>query len=170
MLALRQWSGGAFVENIVIGEVNRDWHAVRRARYYAERGEDYGFGASPSKALENLEVREARLAVRFDADLAQEIAFLALGAAETLKERGSPSLDKFEGYMGFIERVVCHAPLLATTWQRVQDEFDGVWLYDVTERFGREWAESLLEAFDETPEDRLDMILEDEMRDYESAT
>jgi len=101
-----------------------------------------------------------------DKDLADEIAFLALGAAEHIRENGPFDLRKHEGYMGLIDKVISHAPILAERWQRVGADFEGVWLYDVTERFGREWAETLLNEVDEEPKQRLDYIIDDEMEKW----
>lgn len=98
----------------------------------------------------------------FDKDLAGEIAFLALGAAGFIRDHAAADLRKHEGYMGLISKVICHAPMLAERWQQIGAGFEGVWLYDITERFGREWAETLIDGADETPEERLDYIIADE--------
>jgi len=102
----------------------------------------------------------------FDTDLADEVAFLALGAADFIRNHGAVNLREHEGYMGLIGKVICHAPLLAERWQEIGKDFEGVWLYDVTERFGREWTETLIDGADETPEQRLDYIIYDEMEKW----
>ena len=102
----------------------------------------------------------------FNRDLADEIAYLALGAAEYIRENGPFDLRKHEGHMGFISKVISHAPMLAERWRQVGSDFEGVWLYDVTERFGREWAETLLDEVDEEPKQRLDYIINDEMEKW----
>ena len=131
------------MKNITIGPTGPHCRVVAQARYYAERGEgeEYAFGTTPADALAKLEKREATADCQFDESLAEEIAFLALGAADVLKERRGESLDEYGGYMGFIGEVIRHAPLLSERWRRMNaEEFSGVWFYDVTERLGREWA------------------------------
>lgn len=152
--------------NITIGQVGAEWSIASSAHYYAERGdgEDYAFGATPAEALANLTQREAAKVAKFDEDLCEEVAFLALGAAEHLRAHAGANLDKFGGYMGLIAEVIRCAPLLERRWGQMDfGEFDGVWLYDVTERFGREWTKSLLEGCAESPEERLECIIADEM-------
>lgn len=154
------------MKNITIGSTGPSWRAAAKARFYAERGEgeEYAFGTTPADALAKLEMREAAAFFKFDESLAEEIAFLALGAADTLKEHHGESLDAYNGYMGFIGKIICHAPLLSERWRRMGvEEFGGVWLYDVTERFGREWAEELLNGADVCPAELLEHIIEDEM-------
>lgn len=158
------------MKNITIGTVDSNWKPVATARYYAERGdgEEYAIGATPAEALARLEAREATASAKFDEDLAEEIAFLALGAADFLAEHPGTSLGAYDGYMGFIGQVIRHAPMLAERWRRMDEgEFDGVWLYDVTERFGREWAEEMIAGTDETPADRLEYIIDDEMAKWD---
>lgn len=154
------------MKNITIGAAGPNWRAAAKARYYAERGEgeEYAFGATPADALTKLEKREAATHYKFDESLAEEIAFLALGAADVLKEHRGESLDTYDGYMGFIGEVIRHAPLLSERWGRMDTEkFGGVWLYDVTERFGREWAKALLNGTDVKPTEQLEAIIVDEM-------
>ncbi|MBA2077134.1 hypothetical protein [Rhodanobacter sp. PCA2] len=154
------------MKNITIGHAGPNWRTSARARYYAERGDgdEYAFGATPADALKKLEEREAALFRRFDESLAEEIAFLALGAADVLKEHPGKSLDAHDGYMGFIGEVIRHAPLLSERWRCTDTEqFGGVWLYEVTERFGREWAEVLLNGTDINPSEQLESILDDVM-------
>ncbi len=154
------------MKNINIGRVDSNWAPVAAARYYAQRvdGGEYAFGATPADALASLEKREAASTSKFDKDLADEIAFLALGAAETLKNHNGTKLDAFGGYMGFIAEVTRHAPMLIERWKRIEaNGFDGVWLYDVSERFGREWADELLNGTDESPAERLECIISDEL-------
>lgn len=158
------------MKDITIGRVSPDWRTAAKARYYAERGrgEEYAFGSTPAEALTKLEEREASSPPKFDETLAEEIAFLALGAADTLKEHRGESLDAYDGYMGFIGEVIRHAPLLSERWRRLDaEEFGGVWLYDVTERFGREWAEELLNGMSVSPEDQLEYIIVDEMEKWQ---
>lgn len=157
------------MKNITIGPAGPDWKLAASARYYAERGdgEDYAFGKTPAEALANLEEREASKDAKFDESLSEEVAFLALGAADYLRENKGVDLSEFGGYMGIIGAVVQCAPLLERRWSRMKaDEFDGVWLYDVTERFGHEWAESLLTRGNEDPEDLLECIVADEMEKW----
>ncbi|MBS0432941.1 MAG: hypothetical protein JSS21_11140 [Proteobacteria bacterium] len=78
-------------------------------------------------------------------------------------------LSKFGGYMGFITEAVRHAPMLLERWRLMTDDFGGVWLYDVTERFGREWAQVLLESKLEGAEDLLENIIVDEMKKWEGV-
>ena len=100
----------------------------------------------------------------FDNDIADEIAFLAIGAAAYIREKRPFYLPKYDGYIGVISEVIQHAPLLAQRWRQFgPDGFDGVWLYDVSERFGRELAESLLGGADEKPDQLLDYIINNEM-------
>ena len=155
--------------NITIGPTGPDWRAAAKARYYAERGEgeEYAFGTTPADALAKLEKREAATHYKFDESLAEEIAFLALGAADALKAHRGKSLDAYDGYMGFIGEVIRHAPLLSERWRRMDaEEFGGVWLYDVTERFGREWAEELLSRTGVSPAEQLESIIVDEMEKW----
>lgn len=154
------------MRTITIGSVDPDWRTATKARYYAERGdgEGYAFGATPTDALAKLEQREAAAHYKFDESLAEEIALLALGAADTLKKHHGESLDAYDGYVGFIGEVIRHAPLLSERWRRVDaEEFGGVWLYDVTERFGRKWAEELLNQTGVSPADQLEFIIDEEM-------
>jgi hypothetical protein len=156
------------MKNITIGQTD-DWKPMSSARYYAQRGEgdEYAFGMTTAEALANLEKREAAVAPKFDIGLAEEVAFLALGASECLREHQDCDLCEFGGYMGFISEVIQHAPLLTDRWQKTQNDFSGVWLYDVTERFGREWAETLLDKKTEDSSEFLEYILADEARKWE---
>lgn len=157
------------MSNITIGLTGTDWRVAATARYYAERGngKEFAFGMTPAQALARLEERETLANPRFDQNLVEEIAFLALGAAEFLREHRSSNLDKFNGYMGLIGEVTRCAPLLARRWSQMEvGEFDGVWLYDVTERFGREWAEELLADTKESPSERLECIIANEMEKW----
>lgn len=154
------------MKNITIGVAGSNWRAAATARYYAERGngEEYAFGTTPAEALARLEKREAMMLPNFDESLAEEVAFLALGAADFLKDHQGASLDPHGGYLGFIGEIIRHAPLLSERWRRMKaDEFSGVWLYDVTERFGREWAKELFDRTGVSPADQLEYIIEDEM-------
>jgi hypothetical protein len=154
------------MKNITIGHAGPNWRIAAAARYYAERGdgEEFAFGTTPAEALAKLEEREAAAFPKFDESLAEEIAFLALGAADFLKDHRGTSLDPYDGYLGFIGEVIRHAPMLSERWRRMEaDEFGGVWLYDVTERFGREWAEELFDRTGVSPANRLESIIEDEM-------
>lgn len=153
------------MKNITIGQTGADWKMNASARYYAERGEgdEYAFGMTAVEALTNLEKREAALSQKFDIGLAEEIAFLALGAAKCLRDHKGRDLCDFGGYMGFISEVIQQAPALAARWKELQDEFGGVWLYDVTERFGRKWAESLLDGGVEKSAEILEFIISDEI-------
>lgn len=157
------------MNEITIGRLGPDWKPSSVARYYAERGNDgdYAFGSTPVEALVRLEAREAAAKSKFDGDLAEEIAFLALGADEFLKEHRSTNLGSCGGYMGFIAEVIRHAPMLAEySKHAVEDGFGGVWLYDVTQRFGREWAREVSAGSDESPEGRLECIIADEMEKW----
>lgn len=157
------------MKNITIGSTGPNWQVAARARFYAERGkgEEYAFGTTPADALTKLEEREAAAHFKFDESLAEEVAFLALGAADVLREHHGESLDAYEGYMGFIGKIICHAPLLSERWRRMDvEEFGGVWLYDVTERFGREWAEELLQGANMNPADHLESIIEDVLTEW----
>jgi len=154
------------MRNITIGLAGPDWHAAANARYYAERGdgEEYAFGATPADALAKLERRETAASATFDESLVEEVAFLVVGAVDFLNEHRGASLDTYDGYMGFIGQITRHAPMLAERWSRVNtEEFSAVWLYDVTERFGREWAEELFNGTDKNPASLLDSIIGDEM-------
>lgn len=157
------------MKNITIGPVGPNWRAAASAHYYAERGdgEEYAFGTTPADALAKLEKREASTSAKFDESLAEEIAFLALGAADVLKAHHRESLDTYGGYMGFIGEVIRHAPMLSERWRHMDAEgFGGVWLYDVSERFGREWAEGLLSGTGVNPEEQLECIIVDEMEKW----
>ncbi len=156
------------MNKITIGQTD-DWKPTASASYYAQRGEggEYAFGKTTAEALANLEKREAAVAQKFDIGLAEEIAFIALGAAECLRDHKGRDLCDFGGYMGFISDVIQHAPVLTARWQELRDEFSGVWLYDVTERFGREWAEALLNGNTEKPMEFLEYVITDEMSKWE---
>ena len=157
------------MKNITIGPVDPNWKVAAAAQYYAERdgGEEYAFGSSPAEALENLERREAAVSPAFDEGLSEEIAFLALGAADFLKNHQGVNFDAYDGYIGFIGEVTRHAPMLGKRWRLMRcGEFGGVWLYDVTERFGREWAEELINRTGESAAERLDYIIDDEMEKW----
>lgn len=157
------------MKSITIGLVGTDWKVAARARYYAERGngKDLAFGMTPTEALARLEQREAATNSNPRQESADEVAFLALGAADALRDHRNADLRKFGGYMGLISEVISCAPLLAKRWSQMQTgEFGGVWLYDVTERFGREWAEEILNGTEENPSDRLECIIADEMEKW----
>jgi len=152
------------MKNITIGMTGPNWVPARSASYYAQRGDagDYAFGSSCGEALANLEEREAKSNQPRHEDLAEEVAFLALGAAEYLRTERGFKRARLGGYMGVITEVIRCAPLLADRWRQVnEEEYAGVWLYDVTERFGREWAEALLEDTQQCAEDLLESILND---------
>ncbi|TAM32730.1 MAG: hypothetical protein EPN68_02525 [Rhodanobacter sp.] len=154
------------MKSITIGLTSPTWRPAAKARYYAERGdgEEYAFGATPAEALARLEKREAGVTPKVDKTLAEEIAFLALGAENFLKEHSDARLDLYDGYQGFIGEVIRHAPMLSERWRRMEtDEFGGAWLYDVTERFGREWAEELFNQTGTSPASQLESIIKDEM-------
>lgn len=154
------------MKNVTIGDTQANWQAARLARYYAVRCDEteYSFGATPADALANLEKRDRTLQLAPDGELSEEIAFLALGAGEYLRRVYSPrDLDKFGGYMGIINEVVRCAPLLAARSRQLAGDFDGVWLYDVTERFGRQWTEALLAGGSVRPEAVLEYVIADEM-------
>ena len=157
------------MKNITIGQAGADWKVIATARYYAQRGDgnEYAFGTTAVEALTNLEKREAALVPKFDIGLAEEIAFLALGAAEYLRDHKGRDLSDFGGYMGFISEVILHAPILTARWQELRDDFSGVWLYDVTERFGREWAEALLDGDTQEPIEFLEYVITDEISKWE---
>jgi len=157
------------MRSITIGLTRADWRVAVSARYYAERGngEEFAFGMTPSEALARLEDREAATNQNLNQDWAEEVAFLALGAANLLRDRRDADLNRFGGYMGFINEIISCAPLLARRWSQMESsDFGGVWLYDVTERFGREWAEEVLAGTDESPSERLECIIADEMEKW----
>ncbi len=157
------------MNRITIGLAGDGWAPATTARYYAERdgGDDYAFGSSPVEALTKLEARQNDVAQNFDRDLADEIAFLALGAAEYIRGQSGIDFGKHGGYMGLIGEVIRHAPMLAAYWKRMAPtDFGGVWLYDVTERFGREWAEEVLHPSHDSPSQRLECIIEDELEKW----
>lgn len=150
------------MENITIGRVGSKWKPVASALYYARRGdgEEYAFGSTTTEALANLEKREAANLHEFEQTFCEEVAFLALGAADSFREVNPPDLDKFGGYMGFIADVICHAPLLLDRWRKLgPEDFGGTWLYEVTERFGREWGYIILTDENLRPESLLDHII-----------
>ena len=151
------------MKNITIGRVDAEWRAPASPRYYAQRGdgEEYGFGATAAEALASLERREAAMQ-RSGSGACEEAAFLALGASNHLREAGPVDLLRFDGYLGLVTEVARHAPLLSQRWKGIGPEgFSGVWLYDVTERFGREWARTMIEGDEMRPEDLLDSIIDD---------
>jgi hypothetical protein len=150
------------MKNITIGLADSSWRTAAAACYYAERGdgEEYAFGATPVDALTKLEKREAAVSHKFDESLAEEVAFLALGAANVLQQHQGESLDSFGGYLGFMNDVIHHAPLLTERWKRMNaDQFSGVWPYDVTEEFGRLLAEEMFNHTGATPSDLLESII-----------
>lgn len=156
------------MNNITIGLAGPAWRPKKGATYYAERGEggDYAFGETPVEALTKLESREAAVFRSSSQGTDEEVAFLALGAADFLKDHKDAELYAFNGYMGFISEVIRHAPMLVSRRRTMSDAFGGVWLYDITERFGREWAEIIFSGGTGDPEARLDSIIEDEMEQW----
>lgn len=75
------------------------------------------------------------------------IAYLAIGAASAINARGSlPSAvsDAFGGQLGFIEDVTDHALMLDTMADDLANDMDGVFLYEIAEPFGEEYAERLI--------------------------
>lgn len=69
-----------------------------------------------------------------------DIAFLALGA-----EHGMAKLDTaaqrelsatFDGYIGIIREVIGFAGVLDEVWRENDEEFPGVWAYEVAEPAG----------------------------------
>ena len=158
------------MDKITIGLISRDWMPIAGSTFFAQRGksEEFGFGQTAVEALISLEKREAERRPSFDDSLAEEIAFLALGAADYLRDIDQPNLDKFGGYMGFISEVIRHAPLLLKKWRAFPEgEFCGVWLYDVTERFGREWAAAVLNDGAENASELLEYVIVDETQKWE---
>lgn len=157
------------MKNIVIGLTRPSWEVASSGRYYAQRGgADYAFGSTPAEALEQLECREKETGFAHADDIADEIAFLALGAAEALRNRCGANLDAYGGHMGFIAEVTRHARMIEDRWNQLPTgEFEGVWLYDVAERFGHEWAEMLLDNAYENPADFLEYIVRDEMEKWQ---
>lgn len=154
------------MKNITIGLLRKESKLIAAQHYYAERGEgdEYAFGRTPAEALARLEQRETALIPKFDRNLAETITFLALGAADFLREEQGVNLNRHGGYMGFLNDVVCVAPLLEQRWSQMDSsEFPGVWLYDVVERFGYEWAKVVFEEDDKYPEILLDQIIATEM-------
>jgi len=66
--------------------------------------------------------------------------------------------------INYLRPLCCHAPMLSERWQRMEaDEFGGDWFYDITERFGREWAEELFNKTGVSLESQLESIIDDEM-------
>ncbi|MCX7562250.1 hypothetical protein OS176_01625 [Xanthomonadaceae bacterium XH05] len=157
------------MKNITIGLVGPDWEPRAATRYYAERSGsgEYAFGSTPAEALAQLEAREAAIATGFDEGLAEEIAFLALGVADFLSGRRDAGINAHGDYMRIIGEVIRQAPLLVEYWKRVEvNGFGGVWLYDVTRRFGQEWAEEVLAGSNQSPAERLECIIEDEIEKW----
>jgi hypothetical protein len=156
------------MKNITIGLAGPTWKPAKAAIYYAERGdgEDYAFGETPIEALTKLETREASSRQNGSQEIDEEVAFLALGAADFLKDHKKAELYSLNGYTGFISEVIRHAPLLASRWRKMDGAFGGVWLYDITERFGREWAEIIFSGETGNPETLLNSIIEDEMEKW----
>lgn len=68
------------------------------------------------------------------------VAYVAIGAAEVWDSAHS---DRFEGQLRFIDAVIAHAPTLHTLAEG--REFDGVFVYDVAETFGRLYGRALIE-------------------------
>lgn len=158
------------MNKITIGLISRDWNPIAGSTFFAQRGdsEEFGFGQTAQEALINLEKREAEKRSSFDVTLAEEIAFLALGAADYLRDLGGQDLDRFGGYMGFISEVIRQAPVVLDRWREFPEgEFCGVWLYDVTERFGREWAAALLNDEAENASEFLEYVIVDETQKRE---
>jgi hypothetical protein len=159
------------MKNITIGLVGPDWKPAESALYYASRGdgEEYAFGVTPSEALSNLEKREASVLKSIEEDVFDDIAFLALGAASYLRKNNlDTDLSFIGGYMGLIRKVISYAPLLAQRWNKIgADGFDGVWLYDVTRRFGHDLAEAFLAKNDADPASILNLIISYELKKIE---
>ena len=153
-----------------IGLIGDERKLIASSRYFAQRGDgdEYAFGMTTTEALENLEKRESALAKEFDVALAEEIAFLALGVAECLRDQEERNLCRFCGHMGFISEVISQAPVLLQRWHQVPDgEFSGVWIYDITERFGREWAKALLDGEVGESTEFLERIIADEAEKWD---
>lgn len=153
------------MNEIKIGLIDENFSQSRSYLYYAQRGnsENYALGITPANALKNLENSERCLTEKYEEGLLDEVAFLALGAHAVVQEsRAEEGLEIFGGHSGFIKKVTIHAPLLHRRWGELKNEsFDGVWLYEVTERFGREFARALLAGNDKSPTEVLDSILND---------
>ena len=160
------------MDRITIGLIDHDWQTIAGNTFFAKRGAagEFGFGKSAAEALKSLEDREALRSPTFDVTLAEEIAFLALGAADYLRHLREVDLYRHGGYMGLIAEIVSHAPMVLDRWNRISHgEFPGVWLYDVTERFGYELARLLLKGEQGNPADLLERLVIEETGDLPSA-
>lgn len=150
------------MKNITIGHIHSSWKSASSAHYYAERGDgdEYAFGKTPSDALLKLEQREAAIVAKFDKNMSEVVAFLAIGATEYLHQHRGTNLTAYGGYMGIINDVIQCAPLLERRWALMEvDEFNDVWLYDVVEWFGQKWTEALLHGEEEKPDVLLEEII-----------
>lgn len=153
------------MSRITIDRLDGERKPTSTATYYAKMGagKACGVGPSPSEALADLEARKAK--ALFEPGLAEEIAFLALGAASVFPAHCNANPDSDVGFLRLIDEVIQNAPLLDDAWHRVGGEsFPGVWLYDITERFGQEWAKALLTGSEIRAPALLQLIIDDAFR------
>lgn len=93
------------------------------------------------------------------------VAYIAIGAARALDaERGGREglvnqlgriervIEEHEGELGLIQDAIKHAITLDRMGDEVDNEFTGVFAYEVAEEFGRRYVVALLEARDVSPE------------------
>lgn len=73
-----------------------------------------------------------------------DIAFAAIGAHQAWGEASSEARERFEGQLAFVGEVISNAQNLADVWETHEDNFAGVWAYDVAEAFGQQYGRAIL--------------------------
>lgn len=78
------------------------------------------------------------------------IAYMAMGAQNTIRETKPAGtlpgrvVDAYEGQLGFIGAVIDHALILDRMADQLAGDLDGVFLYEIAEPFGEEYARQLI--------------------------
>ncbi|WP_115859973.1 hypothetical protein [Lysobacter silvisoli] len=74
-----------------------------------------------------------------------DLAYMAIGAKQALVEHDDISCRaRFEGELDFIQACIDQVGCLDRAWQRQNDQFPGVWCYEVAEPFGYGYGAHLL--------------------------
>lgn len=82
-----------------------------------------------------------------------DIAYLALGAKAALEEHLKEKVAITRGELEYIGEVIQYAPLLERIYREIEDEWGGVWAYDVCEPVGEIIGARLLEGEAVTEQD-----------------
>jgi len=76
-----------------------------------------------------------------------DIAYMAIGAAAALgrlpSDENNRLIDLHGGQFGVILDVIRHAQLLADIYAEQNNEFPGVWYYEIAEPFGTRYIEAI---------------------------